>query len=466
MKALFSRLLAPKANRSTPGAGQIGDLEAQCNPCNASHDRPVLSSPCTPTCTTTATPLPMTRDELGAWLRLILTPGIGPVSAYELLRVFGHVEALFAASSAALRLVVSPRQTESLLQVPPLWDGLLSRTLAWLDAATPQQHRAVITLGDPLYPSAFLNLDDPPLLIHALGAPAAFAALQNPKTLAVVGSRNPTPAGLDNALAFSQHLAEKGVLIVSGLARGIDGAAHRGALQGSHSQGAPVGSAATVAFVGTGLDQVYPQAHRELAKRIAQQGLLISEYPLGTPPLAANFPKRNRLISAFSQGVLVVEAGLPSGSLVTARLSMEQGKEVFAIPGSIHSPTSRGCHALIKQGAKLVEKAQDILDELPHLLPQLSVASPASGSSNEGAPPRLSETATEKFSEPATEGLMASHPDQAVLAALGYDVVDLDTLQARCGWATPALQAALMRLELSDQIAPLGGGFFQRRGLA
>ena len=410
----------------------------------------------------------MSRDELGAWLRLILTPGIGSVSAYELLRVFGHVEALFEASPAALRLVVSPRQTESLLQAPPLWDGLLSRTLAWLDAATPQQHRAVITLGDPLYPSAFLNLDDPPLLIHALGAPAAFAALQNPKTLAVVGSRNPTPAGLDNAFAFSQHLAEKGVLIVSGLARGIDGAAHRGALQGSHSQGAPVGTAATLAFVGTGLDQVYPQAHRELAQRIAQQGLLISEYPLGTPPLASNFPKRNRLISAFSQGVLVVEAGLPSGSLVTARLSMEQGKEVFAIPGSIHSPASRGCHALIKQGAKLVEKAQDILDELPDLLPVLpllQVASPASGSLSE-APPPFSETSTEKFSEPFTDGLKPTDPDQAVLAALGYEVVDLDTLQARCGWATPALQAALMRLELSDQIAPLGGGFFQRRGLA
>lgn len=402
----------------------------------------------------------MSRDELGAWLRLILTPGIGPVSAYELLRVFGRVEALFEASPAALRLVVSPRQTENLLQAPPLWDRLLSRTLAWLDAATPQQHRAVITLGDPLYPSAFLNLDDPPLLIHALGAPAAFAALQNPKTLAVVGSRNPTPAGLDNAFAFSQHLAEKGVLIVSGLARGIDGAAHRGALQGSHSQGAPVGTAATLAFVGTGLDQVYPQAHRELAQRIAQQGLLISEYPLGTPPLASNFPKRNRLISAFSQGVLVVEAGLPSGSLVTARLSMEQGKEVFAIPGSIHSPASRGCHALIKQGAKLVEKAQDILDELPHLLPVLpllQVASPASGSLSEAPPP---------FSEPFTDGLKPTDPDQAVLAALGYEVVDLDTLQARCGWATPALQAALMRLELSDQIAPLGGGFFQRRGLA
>ena len=382
----------------------------------------------------------LSLSELSAWLRLGLTPGVGNVSACQLLRVFGQAEAVFEASSQALRRVVSERQSENLLQVPAALADLVSRTQCWLDAATPHQRRAVITLGDPLYPPAFLHLADPPLLIHVLGAPSAFAALLKPQALAVVGSRNPTPAGLDHAFAFSQHLAQQRVLIVSGLARGIDGAAHRGALHSDHTD-------ATVAFVGTGLDQVYPHVHRELAQRIAQQGLLVSEYPLGTPPLAANFPKRNRLIAALSQGVLVVEAGLPSGSLVTAGLSMEQGKEVFAIPGSIHSPASRGCHALIKQGAKLVEKAQDILDELPKLVSTMPSDMPPAPAS-----------------EPQTT---PSHdPDQAVLTALGHEVVDLDTLQARCGWATPALQAALMRLELSDQIARLGGGLFQRRVLA
>ena len=249
--------------------------------------------------------------------------------------------------------------------------------------------------------------------------------------LAIVGSRNPTPQGEVNAREFAQTLAGAGLCVVSGLALGVDGAAHEGALRAGGN---------TIAVVGTGLDRVYPKKHLGLAHRIAQQGLLISEFPLGTPPLNANFPKRNRIISGLSQGVLVVEAALKSGSLITARLASEQGKDVFAIPGSIHSPQSRGCHWLIKQGAKLVETAQDVLEEL-------RIASFSLPESLPGATDDTDEA-------PATDG--------AFMAALGFDVVSLDALQARTGLATPALQARLLELELDGQLARLPGGLFQR----
>jgi DNA processing protein len=250
-------------------------------------------------------------------------------------------------------------------------------------------------------------------------------------SIAIVGSRNPTPQGAANAQAFACALSQAGLMVVSGMALGIDGAAHQGALEG------PSG---TVAVVGTGLDRVYPKRHLKLAHRIAEQGLIVSEFPLGTPPLTANFPQRNRIIAALSQGTLVVEAAVQSGSLITARLALEQGKEVFAIPGSIHSPQSRGCHLLIRQGAKLVETAQDVLEDL-------------------GLPYASNLIAANAYSVGLSEG---NDKNTALLDALGFDPCSLDALQARTGWATAELQAALLELELEGWVARLPGGLFQQ----
>ena len=384
----------------------------------------------------------MSRDELALWLRLTLSPGIGNHTARRLLTAFGLPEQLFAESETALRQLLTPAQTQALLRPPPSLDGLLERSWAWLNQAPSGLRHQIITLADPQYPDSLLQMEDPPLMVYALGAGDAPSCLrQSPDCLAIVGSRNPSPQGLENARAFARNLAGQGVTVVSGLALGIDGAAHEGALEGLSDND----RLATIAVVGTGLDRVYPRQHRALAHRIAEHGLLLSEYPLGTPPLAANFPKRNRLIAGLSQGTLVVEAALASGSLVTARLAAEQGKEVFAIPGSIHSPQSRGCHALIRQGAKLVETAQDVLEELHFGHP--------AGSG--GAAPAVAGTAA-----------ASAAPDSPLLAALGHEPASLDALQARTGLATEALQAALLGLEMDGWVQRLPGGFFQRVGQA
>ncbi|MDD2926036.1 DNA-processing protein DprA [Rhodoferax sp.] len=402
----------------------------------------------------------MERDELTAWLRLTLTPGVGNASARKLLAAFGLPQQVFDQSTSTLQQVVGPTQARALCTPPDELLVLTGTTWDWLQHDEPGEiRRQVVTLGDPAYPPSLLQLDDPPLMLYLLGtaiyepntAPAqikqpniainsvANSTLINPRTsLAMVGSRNPTPQGAANARLFAQSFAQAGLTVVSGLALGIDGAAHEGALAGASD----ASQAVTVAVVGTGLDRVYPKAHRDLAHRIARQGLLVSEYPLGTPPLTANFPKRNRLIAGLAQGTLVVEAALKSGSLITARLTAEQGKEVFAIPGSIHAAQSRGCHALIKQGAKLVESAQDVLEELDW-----------PGAGTPGRPPTASDR----------EEKMQAQPDGGVLAALGFDPVGLDALQARTGLDTASLQVELMTLELDGQVARLPGGLFQRQ---
>ncbi len=404
----------------------------------------------------------MEHDELNAWLRLTLTPGVGNTSARKLLATFGLPQAIFEQSVLALTQAVSPAQAQALLCEPEGLAPLLDTTMDWLaHDAVGGVRRQVATLGDAAYPEVLLNLDDPPLMLYMLGcaifkqnsalahAGKALNATHNDvksclidpaHSLAMVGSRNPTAQGIANARQFSQTLVQAGVTVVSGLALGIDGAAHEGALKGAdptHAMGA------TVAVVGTGLDRVYPKAHRDLAHRIAAQGLLVSEYPLGTPPLTANFPKRNRLIAGLAQGTLVVEAALKSGSLITARLCNEQGKEVFAIPGSILAAQSRGCHALIKQGATLVESAQDILDELNW--------------------PGCTDD-TNKIATNACSTRPEGHFDvnDGLLEALGTDPVGLDALQARTGLDTAALQAGLMGLELDGLAARLPGGLFQR----
>lgn len=387
----------------------------------------------------------MERAELNAWLRLTLSPGVGNETARKLLAAYGSAEAIFEQTEAGLRQLGNDKLVRALRGVPDALADLLQTTLDWL-AASPD--RAVATLGDARYPVSLLDIEDPPLMLYMVGAQLkrACSATNNIAfNLAIVGSRNPTPQGEANAMQFAKAFAEQGLCIVSGLALGVDGAAHEGALLG----GAGRDNCATIAVVGTGLDRVYPKKHFDLAHRIAARGLIISEFPLGTPPLTANFPKRNRIISGLSVGTLVVEAALKSGSLITARLASEQGKDVFAIPGSIHSPQSRGCHFLIKQGAKLVETAQDVLEELKIPLAAARTAAKTSDGDID----------TENGVEPVD----ASSPvDSSFLSALGFDIVSLDALQARTGLPTPELQAKLLGLELDGFVKRLPGGQFQR----
>jgi DNA processing protein len=382
-----------------------------------------------------------TPEELGAWLRLVLTPGVGPESARRLLAAFGEPQAIFAQTETALSQVVNAKQAQALRLMPDGCTDLTQDTLDWLQAANGPG-RCVVTLGDTDYPAPLLDIPDPPLMLYALGQTAQLATLRAQQALAMVGSRNPTPQGAENARAFACSLVASGLTVVSGLALGVDGAAHEGALQG-----ATKGQLATIAVVGTGLDRVYPRQHRDLAHRMAQNGLILSEYPLGTPPLSPNFPRRNRLISGLSQATLVVEAALQSGSLITAKQALEQGRDVMAIPGSIHSTQAKGCHALIKQGAKLVESAQDVLEELSLPTPSAQQALDLPAPPQEDAP-------------------TGHDTERALLRAMGHDPVGLDALQARCGWPTAQLQAQLLELELMGQVGRLPGGLFQRLGSA
>lgn len=371
----------------------------------------------------------MERDDLEAWLRLALTPGIGNLTARRLLAAFGLPQQLFIQSLEALCTVVTPAQAQALTSEPAGCAEQVETTWQWLHSAEPGVNRQVLTLAHPGYPLALLQTEDPPPMLYLMGSVPA----EWPAAIAMVGSRNPTPQGLANARLFARSFAQAGYTVVSGLALGIDGAAHEGALEGAGAD-----ALATIAVVGTGLDRVYPSQHLALAHAIVRRGLLVSEYPLGTPPLSENFPRRNRIIAALGHGTLVVEAALKSGSLITARLAAEQGKDVFAIPGSIHASQSRGCHSLLKQGAKLVETAQDVLEELQ---PGRSPPTSPSGSSAGEAP-------TGKADD--------------VLEALGFDPVGLDALVARTGLPPARLQARLLELELDGHAARLPGGLFQR----
>ena len=391
-----------------------------------------------------SSPIP---DDLDAWLRLSLTPGVGDTTARRLLAAFGLPDQVFAQSQSALRQVVTPAQSLALLTPPASWSAQCHLTRAWLVEA---EGRSIVTLADAAYPRVLLEMSDPPLLLYLQGRTDLLA---HPQCLAVVGSRNPTPQGELTAHDMSRALAAAGVCIVSGMALGVDGAAHSGALDAA---------GATIAVVGTGLDRVYPRRHLALAHRIAQTGLLVSEFALGSSPAPANFPKRNRIIAGLSQGTLVVEAALASGSLITARLAAEMGREVFAIPGSIHAPQAKGCHALIRQGAKLVETAQDVLEDMRMLASAAPVQSrqavpaepPALGASDASAP------LTDQGGEAVPAGVCG--PQASLLAQMGYHPLSLDALQARTGHAAADLQAWLMELELDGHIARVPGGLFQR----
>lgn len=376
--------------------------------------------------------MPSSADEIRDWLRLMNTAGVGPEFARKLLATFGLPAQIFAQSARTLATVVPPRLAAALLARPDQpFEALAARTAAW--AAEPGNH--FLTLADPDYPPALLDLADPPPVLYAKGQ---LARLSRPG-VAIVGSRHATPQGLANAEAFARTLGGAGLTIASGLALGIDAAAHTGALGTAGS---------TAAAVGTGLDIVYPGRHRTLAARIAADGVLLSEFPLGTPALSHHFPRRNRLIAALCRGTLVVEAAAQSGSLITARLAAELGREVFAMPGSIHSPLAKGCHQLLKQGAKLVETAQDIFEELRWAAGEAPCAPPA-----RLMPLRPS------LARPGHDGPAS---DDTLLRALGYDPVSVDQLCEQTGVPAAQMQRRLLALELEGAVTRLPGGLYQR----
>lgn len=374
-------------------------------------------------------PLTLAPEELASWIRLSLEPGLGPAQARALLAVAGLPHDIYASSIGQLtRLLPVPLAQQ--LKSAPAGETLsaIDATVKWLDH--PQHH--LLTLADPAYPRSLLDTHDPPLLLYVNGA---LPLLARP-AIAIVGARSATVAGTDNARAFARYLAEHGWTITSGLALGIDAAAHEGALTAGTQGGG------TIAVLGTGIDIVYPARNRDLAHRIAAEGALVSEFPLGTRAMPYQFPKRNRLVAGLSRGVLVVEAARQSGSLITARLAAEMGREVFAIPGSIHSPQSRGCHALIRQGAKLVESGQDIHEEL-----------------GAPSPPAATATDTAVRSKPVPPQGDAAQ----LLDTLGYDPAHIDQLAARSGLDLPRLNACLLELELSEHVFRHDDGRFQRR---
>ncbi|HUH87291.1 MAG TPA: DNA-processing protein DprA [Pusillimonas sp.] len=403
------------------------------------------------------------KDELAAWIRLTLEPGIGATGARTLLAAIGLPQEIYGASAGTLAKHV-PAEFASQLRKPatPEAQALIERTLEWL--AEPGHH--MLTLADPAYPVALLDTHDPPTVLYVNGRPG----LLNQPVISIVGARNATPGGLDNAKAFAHYLAGQGWCIASGLAHGIDTAAHLGALQAGPQGGS------TIAVMGTGIDIIYPSANLELAHRIAHEGALVSELPLGTPSVPHQFPRRNRIVAGLAKGVLVVEAARQSGSLITARLASELGREVFSIPGSIHSPLSRGCHALIRQGAKLVESGEDIVEELGQpaaAIQNHQAESPPSGnlvlppgqSLSRRRPPRSSSSSSSSSSAQETQGSLfaAGSPEARVLQSLGHDPVDADTLQSRTGLTMAALNALLLRLELDDAVTRLDDGRYQRR---
>jgi len=365
--------------------------------------------------------------DLRYWLALLHTPGLGSRGINRLLGFSGgDPRPLFGAQHPSHDGL---RQESIAWLRDPDWDQV-EQDLRWLEG----DNRTLLTLRDARYPLLLREIADPPPLLFVQGHAAALEMAQ----LAIVGSRNPTPSGQQTALDFARFLAGAGLAITSGLAAGIDGAAHRGALESTTP---------TLAVTGTGLDRVYPARHRDLAHRIAEQGALISELPPGTPPLPANFPRRNRIISGLSAGTLVVEAAQKSGSLITARLAAEQGREVFAIPGSIHNPLARGCHALIRQGAKLVETAEDILEELNPLLGTLLKV------------PREKPAAE---AEPTPRRWDREY--QLLMAALDFDPAPVDLLIQRSGLTADAVSSMLLLLELEGFVSAAPGGRYCRTG--
>lgn len=430
-----------------------------------------------------AEPIGADRDEIEDWLRLCHTPGVPLAAVRRLLSAFGPPGAVFAASRSALADVVPVEiVTRLLARTSGELGAQIARTLEWAD----RPGCAVVTLSEPAYPRAVLAFGDAPPILYCRGD----AGLPNRAhaagelTAALVGSRRATPQGCDNARHFANVLGDAGVTVVSGLAAGIDASAHEGAL-------ATTGG--TCAVIGTGADIVYPFGNRALAERIASHGLLLSAFPIGTPPRPEHFPRRNRLIAALARCTVVIEAAPESGSLITARLAGDLGRDVLAVPGSIHALQSRGCHALIRDGATLATSPEDVLEALG-MAPAVVPTAPARRDTERRRPVRRSRTAnvTSKpgdradaqghgdgnvSSPPLVHAAMASEPvtwratgqspgTAAVLEALGYDPVNADTLCKRTGLGIAAVLAQLGVLELDGRVARLPGGRFMQHKAA
>jgi len=376
-------------------------------------------------------------EELRAWLRLAHAKGLRPLALRTLLGAFGGPREVLSESFASLAKTADASAAEAVLAPPSEIEGVafehyIEEVLAW--ASEPGNH--LLTLADAGYPQALLTMPDPPPLLYAKGR----LELLQARAVAIVGSRHATPQGLEDARRFARALSDAGLAVVSGLALGIDASAHRGALEGATG---------TISVIGTGADLVYPAAHHTLAHEIARDGAILSEWPLGTPARSANFPQRNRLIAGLSGGVLIVEAAMRSGSLITARLANEMGRDVFAIPGSVHAPLSQGCHRLIKQGAKLVETPDDVLEEFGF--------TPANAAAAAAKRAKLRPVSASWASARAAESVTSADADR-VLDALGHAPATLEILATRTDLDGAALQGALLQLELSGQVAALAGG--------
>ena len=364
------------------------------------------------------------QTELASWLAVHSSPGIGASTFLKLLSIFEHPRNILESSRSQLsECTLKPQSIDSLLS--PNWQQI-EKDCAWLEA----NQASVITLADEQYPSLLKEISDPPPLLFVLGDKSLLSTEQ----IAIVGSRTPTPMGEQTAEDFAKTLAEVGWTITSGLALGIDSACHRGALKAENGH--------TIAVIGTGIDRVYPARNRDLAHQIAQTGAIISEFPLGTAPVPGNFPRRNRIISGMSRGVVVVEAALRSGSLITAKQALEQGREVFALPGSIHNPLSRGCHSLIRQGAKLVETAEHIYEELIEILPHRPQVSSESSNSNK------------------TDSNELDAEYQTVLKHVGFEPTAVDTVVEQSGLTADAVCSMLLVLELQGYIVSTHGGHY------
>jgi DNA processing protein len=367
---------------------------------------------------------PATADILKHWLALYHTPGMGAVTFHRLLASVPGLQEL--PDTGALRTLGLSQTAIDALQHPNT--AAITRDLEWQD----KPGNRIMTCHDPDYPILLLQIDTPPPLLYVHGN----SDILDEPVLAMVGSRNPSATGSRTATDFARHLSAAGLVISSGLALGIDAASHQGALDA----GAP-----TIAVMGTGLDRVYPARHRDLARQIAERGALVSEFPIGTPPRAENFPRRNRIISGLSLGTLVVEAATRSGSLITARYAGDQGREVFAIPGSIHNPLARGCHQLIRQGAKLVETAQDVIVELGTLADCCYRQAHAADDTAE------------------TADLFELDPEyQQLIDLIAYDASSIDQLVCSSGLTPAEVSSMLLQLEMRGYIASSPGGTYNR----
>jgi len=374
-------------------------------------------------------------EELKSWIKLWRVSGVGSKYFQRLLDSFDSPADVFNASSSSLKHAgISQNLANAILDDKD--SDSATTDLEWLNTADDHY---IISIQCPEYPTLLKQTDSPPPLLYVHGN----LSIINDPQLAIVGSRNPTQSGMTSAYDFSKHLGQTGLCITSGLALGIDGSAHQGALDAN---------APTIAVIATGIDRVYPAKHRNLAHQIVENGAIISEFPIGTQPRSSNFPRRNRIISGLAHGTLVVEAALKSGSLITARLASEQGREVFAIPGSIHNPLAKGCHQLIRQGAKLVENAQDILEEMSAVIDLSKIdQSPI--------------TTTSEKTEISTENKKDEDPDnQLLLGKMGYDAISIDTLVASTGFKPESIAAMLLILELQNKVSSNGGGTYTRIG--